>query len=222
VTHSAMLQEFREKCEVIHYGINLDRFKKNGTISTRIEEIRNTYGKKIVLFVGRLVYYKGLDRLIDAMRGLDAVLLIIGTGPLEKGLRQKADSAGLAGRTVFLRETGDEELAAYYHACDVFCLPSIERSEAFGIVQLEAMACGKPVVSTNLPSGVPYVNRDGVTGLTVEPGDTAALHGALRRLLEDEDTALVFGAAGRERVRKEFTEEQMIDKYFNLYQKILE
>ena len=99
----------------------------------------------------------------------------------------------------------DEALTAHFLAADVFCLPSVARSEAFGIVQLEAHICGTPVVSTNLPTGVPLVNQHGETGLVVPPGDPSALAEALARLLTDDALRARLGARSRERVLESFT-----------------
>jgi glycosyltransferase involved in cell wall biosynthesis len=113
-------------------------------------------------------------------------------------------------------ELPDSEVVALLHACDVFVLPSIERSEAFGIVQLEAMACGKPVVSCRIPSGVPWVNRDEETGLTVAPGDPRGLAAALNRLLGDVALQRKLGENGRARVEREFTLERMRDAFWEV------
>jgi rhamnosyl/mannosyltransferase len=107
-----------------------------------------------------------------------------------------------------------------YHACDVFVLPSVTRAEAFGYVQLEAMACGKPVVSTRVPSGVAWVNRHEETGLTVPPGDAPALREALHRLLDDAALRERLGAGGRARVLAEFTMEQMGTRAAALFREI--
>ena len=107
------------------------------------------------------------------------------------------------------------------HACDVFVLPSVTHAETFGMVQLEAMTCGKPVVSTNVRSGVPWVNRDGETGLVVEPGDAKALAMAIEWLANDETLRRRMGEAGRARVAREFTLEGMAARTADLYRTVL-
>ncbi|MBN1592190.1 MAG: glycosyltransferase, partial [Candidatus Coatesbacteria bacterium] len=109
---------------------------------------------------------------------------------------------------------------AYYHCCDVFCLPAIYRSEAFGVVQLEAMACGKPVVSTALDSGVPFVNMDGKTGLIVPPKDVGELARALNRLLSDRELASKLGESARARVLSEFSAERMAQSILAVYRRL--
>ncbi len=96
---------------------------------------------------------------------MPATILIAGDGPLAEPLKAQAAAAGLGSRVQFLGHLTDNEIVAHFHACDVFVLPSVTRAETFGVVQLEAMACGKPVVSTDLPTGVPWVNRHLETGL---------------------------------------------------------
>ena len=149
------------------------------------------------------------------MAGVDAVLLIIGEGPLLARLQETARAAGVADRVQFLGRV--DRIVEYYRACDMFVLPSTERAEAFGLVQLEAMACGKPVVNTWVPSGVPVVSLNGVTGLTVAPKDASALADAMRLLLEDSELRLRYGMAARRRVEKEFTVDGMIARTLDLY-----
>ena len=123
--------------------------------SQRAGEIRREANQPIVLFVGRLVPYKGVDVLLEALKGLDAVALIVGEGPLRARLEEQARELGVCRVSVrFLGAVDDDELAALYRACNIFVLPSVTRQEAFGVVQLEAMAAGKPVVSTDLGTGV--------------------------------------------------------------------
>jgi len=155
------------------------------------------------------------------MKNVDGVCLIIGEGKLRKRLEKMVDNIGLSSRVHFLGAVSDKELPLYYHACDVFVLPSIAKSEAFGIVQLEAMACGKPCVSTNLPTGVPFVNQDGKTGTIVPSKDSNALARAINTLLDDPALREKYGNCAKERVEKEFTGEAMAEKVAGIYQEVI-
>jgi glycosyltransferase involved in cell wall biosynthesis len=171
-----------------------------------------------VLFTGRMVPYKGVDVLLRSLQGVEAVAVLAGDGPRRGDWMALAAQLGLRGRAKFPGEVSQDELLALYHACDVFVLPSITRAEAFGFVQVEAMVCGKPVVSTRVPSGVPWVNRHEETGLTVPPGDVAALRQALQRLLLDAPLRERLGAAARRRVLETFTVEVMGARAVEVYE----
>lgn len=216
---SAVLSSRRELCRVIPFGIRADAFEHPD--AARVAELRRRYGERIVLGVGRLIYYKGFENLVRAMAGVRATALIAGDGPLGGTLADEAGRLGVADRVVLLGRVNDADLKACYHACDVFALPSVERSEAFGIVQLEAMACGKPVVNTRLDSAVPHVSLDGLTGLTVPPGDPAALAAALDALLDDPARRAAMGAAARQRVREEFSAGLMARRTLEVYREVV-
>jgi glycosyltransferase involved in cell wall biosynthesis len=220
--NAQQLAGVRHKCTVIPYGLDVPRFALTATVAQRVAEIRRAHGDRLVLFVGRRVPYKGIDVLLAALRGLEARAVLVGDGPLRPSLQAAASDTDLAGRVVFAGEVPDAELLALYHASDLLALPSVTRAEAFGVVQLEAMACGRPVVSTNLPTGVPWVNRHGETGLVVPPGDPAALRDALARVLDNRGFARELGERGRQRVEAEFTVERMVDRTTALYQEILQ
>ncbi len=215
---STVLSARRKLCHVIPFGIRAKDFEHPD--AARVAEVHRRYGERIVLGVGRLIYYKGFETLVGAMADVRATALIAGDGPLSGALEAEVARLGVADRVVLLGRVNDADLKAYYHACDVFALPSVERSEAFGIVQLEAMACGKPVVNTRLDSAVPHVSLDGLTGLTVPPGDRAALAAALNALLDDPARRAAMGAAGRQRVREEFSAELMARRTLEVYREI--
>jgi rhamnosyl/mannosyltransferase len=175
-----------------------------------------------LLFVGRLRYYKGVNFLLEALTRLEnAHLTIVGTGPMEREWKALANNLGVASRVTWAGEVPDAELPAYYAACDVFVLPCSERSEAFGAVQLEAMAAGKPIVSCDVNTGVAWVNQNEVTGLVVAPKNPAALAEALARLLHDDARRQKFGAAGRERFAREFTLDKMVERVLEVYDNAL-
>ena len=214
------LQPIRAKCAVIPFGIDLAPWTPTDTVLREAATLRRQYHRPLILFVGRMVPYKGVDVLLRALVGLPATTLLVGSGPLLEGMRALARDLGLGDRVAFLEDVDDERMAALYHACDVFVLPSVGTNETFGIVQLEAMACGKPVVSTQLPTGVPWVNRHGETGLVVPPGDAGALHEALGRLLGDPALRSTLGEQGRRRVRSDFTVERMVGRTAALYREV--
>jgi rhamnosyl/mannosyltransferase len=214
---SPTLRRNRARTQVIPYGIDPEPPHD----PARVAHLRARYGPRIVLGVGRLIYYKGFDHLIRAMATVAGHLLIVGEGPLRGPLEYVARTAGVAARVTFLGNLDTDELFDAYHAADVFVIPSVARSEAFGIVQLEAMACGRPVVNTRIGSGVPFVSIDGETGLTVEPGVPEALSAALNLLLDNPELRDRFGAAGASRVRERFSLTAMIDQTLALYRVIL-
>ncbi len=217
VEHSPFLSRVADKCRVIPYGIHVERYADTPELLARAAELRAGHDRPIVLFVGRLVYYKGPEVLMRAMGNVDADLVVIGRGPLKPSLEQIATESGITDRVTFLDPVDDDELAAWYHAADVFCLPSVARSEAYGLVQLEAHASGTPTVSTTLTTSVPFVNADGVTGLTVPPGDEGALAEALRQLVADESLRTRLGAQARMRARADFTIDGMVDRTLAVY-----
>ena len=141
---------------------------------------------------------------------------------MEESLKAYAKERGMETRVHFLGRVTDEELYRQIERCDVFVLPSVMKSEAFGLVQQEAMAFGKPVINTRLASGVPEVSLDGLTGLTVEPGDAAALANAMEWMAEHPGERIRMGQAARERVEKEYTMDVMMERMIGIYQKLVE
>ena len=217
---SLVLREHADKCRLIPYGIDAEQFDEARVDRSIVEKLRQRFGPRTILSVGRLVYYKGIKFLIRAMTDVAAQLVIIGDGPLRAELEREAASNGISDRVIFLGEV-DDDLVNYYHASDVFALPSCERSEAFGIVQLEAMASGIPVVNTRIDTGVPYVSQDGVTGFTVAPRSSDEMAAALNRLLDNSDLRKEMGRAGRDRVVNEFGIAKMAAQTLDLYRSVL-
>lgn len=219
IEYSPVLNKFRSKCRVVHFGIDSTIYTPNAVSEGHAASIREKYGPKpLVLFVGRLVYYKGLDYLVKAVRGLDVNLLIIGNGPYYSTLKfQSMDDPNIH----LLGEIPDSKIAGYYNAADFFVLPSVSRAEAFGLVQLEAFTAGLPVICTNLTTGVPYVNVDGETGLVVPPCDSVALGKAIQTLAADPEMRKRMGRAAVERVTREFDIRNMVDGTVEIYREVL-
>ncbi len=215
IDNSDYLPKFREKCCVLPYGISSEDYPETERVLFLTEKLTDKSAVK-VFFTGRLVYYKGVDVLLKAFtRVQNCELFIAGTGELEKSLKSYAKSHGLSKKVHFLGFLPDNELKQAYEDCDIFVLPSVAKSEAFGIVQLEAMIYGKPVINTNLPSGVPYVSIHGKTGFTVPPSDAKALAMAVNRLARDKNIREIMGKNARERVLKNFNEKQIIRKLYS-------
>jgi glycosyltransferase involved in cell wall biosynthesis len=217
---SRPLEEHWSKCRVIPYGIALDRF--GDTQDAAVMAIRRRYGPRIVLAVGRMVYYKGFEYLVRAMARVKATLVLIGDGPLRLALEKQAGALGVADRIAFVGEMQNEAIAPYYRAAEVFVLPSVARTEAFGIVQIEAMASGTPVVNTHLDSGVPSVSVDGATGLTVPPRNPERLAEAIGRLLDDHGLRNLYARNAQQRAHAQFSSGAMLGSILELYREVID
>jgi rhamnosyl/mannosyltransferase len=208
VVSSPELVRLGSKCLVLPLGIDVERF----ATPPRTRRERPT-----LLFVGRHRYYKGLGDLLKAMPEIDAQLIVAGDGPMRPGWERMAGELALGEKVRFLGTVPDEELAALYRSADIFVLPASARSEAFGIVLLEAMAAGLPCVTTELGTGTSYVVQDGVTGLVVPARTPPALAEGLNRLLADEALRARMGEAGQARARREFRQEMMVERVEAVY-----
>ena len=216
VKNSLYLPEFSSKCRVLPYGIIPEEYLAVPRRPVLMERASDKNSVK-VFFTGRLVYYKGVDVLLKAftmVKGCE--LFIAGTGELGDKLKSYTAVHCMGDRVHFLGFLPDEELRQAYADCDIFVLPSVAPSEAFGIVQLEAMVYGKPVINTALRSGVPYVSLNGRTGLTVPPSSPKALAKAMTRLAEDKELRERYGRAAAERVQKDFNEKKILGDLYEI------
>lgn len=221
ISGSAYLGPYKEKCSVVPYGINADLYENSESIPVLTEKLTDSSSKK-VLFTGRLVYYKGIDVLIRAMKDTsDCELFIVGEGVLHEQLVQEAERSGISERVHFMGVLSDEHLRAAMRDCDLFVLPSVENSEAFGIVQMEAMVYGKPVINTSLPTGVPYVSPDGVSGITVEPKNEKQLSEAVQTLVHDDELREKYGEQAYRIVREKYDLPRVMDLISDIYQDIV-
>jgi len=229
--NSAYLAPHQAKVRLIPYGIPLARFRGRpaATEMARVAERYLTTGPANtgaapaprLLFVGRLRYYKGLDTLIEALPALrPARLLVVGAGPMAEPWQTLTRAVGVPDRIAWLGEVPDADLPALYHLADLFVLPASHPSEAFGLVQVEAMAAGLPVVCTELGTGTSYVNQDGITGRVVPPRDPGALTSAISDLLADPALRARMGAAAQARAT-EFDLDLMVDRVLALYTDLL-
>jgi glycosyltransferase involved in cell wall biosynthesis len=219
---SPSLQAWKSKVHIIPIGIsdgtNPDAARKAQALRQRFN------GKKIVFSLGRMTYYKGFDVLIDAARSLpaDTIVVVGGGGELLQDYRRRVVSEGLTERIDFVGRIPAEDIPGYFAAASVFCLSSIVRAEAYGVVLLEAMAMGRPIVTTDIPgSGVPWVNQHGVTGLNVPVCNAHELADALCRILENPELSARFGHAGRQRFLNRFTAASMVATTVDLYRSLL-
>jgi glycosyltransferase involved in cell wall biosynthesis len=211
----------RHKCAVVPFGIEIESFRLRDREADAVASLRGELNGPVILFVGAARYYKGIDVLLKSMAKVDGRLLLAGRGTNEPSIRSMARELKVSERVRFYGEVSQSMLRILLHAADIFVLPSIDRCETFGIGQLEAMACSKPVVSTDLPTGVRSVNRQGVTGLVVPPGEPDALAGALNTLVSNPSLCSEFGSAARRRVEREFGADQMVAKTLEVYHEVL-
>lgn len=220
VEQSSALRKVQNKVDYLVIGV-----RERAPEPEVVAMIRNQYpGKKIVYSMGRLVEYKGYEYLIEAATLLpdDYVILIGGSGPLKGTLQEMVHKYQLQHKVFILGFVPREVESAYYGACDVFCLSSTLKTEAYAIVQVEAMSCGRPIVATNIKgSGVPWVNEHGVSGMNVAPCSSQEIAMAVQMICEDAHLYERFSMGALYRYHKHFTMDAMIDGLVTHYQKVL-
>lgn len=231
---SPYVKPFEKKCVKVPFGLRKEWEEKSDRYWAEREQREELLFEKVnrkaalkLLFIGRLVYYKGCEVLMEAMEWLDkshqlegVELCLVGAGVLEKELKERVQRAGLEGHITFAGQVSDEVLEEKIRGCDAFIFPSVANSEAFGLVQLETMAFGKPVINTSLPTGVPWVSIAGKTGLTVPPNDAKALGKAILWMKEHPTEREEMGKQARQRVKKAFNQKKFLKKMLWLYQKL--
>lgn len=215
IESSKIINPYKEKCVVIPQGINLEDKSDN----EKVNRIKEKYkGRKILFSLGRLVKYKGFMFGIEAMKKVDnAIYLIGGSGPLKEDFENYIKANLLEDKVELLGRIEDNDLDNYYKACDIYLFPSIMQSEAFGIVQLEAMKYGKPIINTNLGTGVNYVSIHNKTGLTVEPKNSKELANAINKLLNNDSLRETLGQNAKKRVENVFNLLKLKNKIKKLY-----
>lgn len=221
VRSSRWLRPYEAKCRVVPFFVDLRNFPLGSNVEVDPRELGFEREIPIVLFVGRLVYYKGLEYLLRAMQQVNARLVIVGDGPLRRRMERLSRELGVDKKVQFVGRVANDLLHKYYRVCRCLVLPSVEPSEAFGLVQLEAMAYGKPVVNTNLPTGVPFVSIDGETGFTVEPRDVQGLAAAISRLCDDDVLWRRMSQEARRRVETVFNKDVVLTQIKSIYWDVL-
>ncbi|MDN5379204.1 glycosyltransferase [Thermodesulfobacterium sp.] len=202
-------------------GLNIERLntKDNDLKYENIKDKLN--GKKVVLSIGRFVEYKGFEYLVESAKYFkeNTILVIVGTGPLFGKIEEMIKRENLNDKVILTGKV--KNINSFLSKCDVFCLPSISRNEAFGLVLVEALYFGKPLVTTNVEgSGMNFVNIDNFTGFVVEPRNPKALAEAINKILSDEDLYKILSQNAKKRFN-EFKIEAIGDKIINLYKDIL-
>lgn len=195
--NSILLQSHLSKITVIPFtqSIHPNKNEQRSDVNSGIQ----------ILSVGRLVYYKGFEVLLKAMQGVNASLIIVGDGVLRDKLDKIISDLKLDNVKIVPSQSS---LVEFYERADIFVLPSIEISEAFGLVQLEAMSYGLPVINTYLPTAVPTVSINLQTGITVEPNNADALKSAIEQLIKYPNLRKQYGNAGLERVKTTYNIEK--------------
>jgi rhamnosyl/mannosyltransferase len=220
---SPLLQRYAGQVRVVPFGIDLAPFLRPGPAARQqARRLRERHGSPLWLSVGRLVYYKGLFTALEALRHVPGRLVVIGEGPLAGDLTRRSRELGVADRVILRGRVEADELIGAYHAATALWFPSSARSEAFGLVQVEAMASGCPVINTDIPgSGVPWVSRHEESGLTIPVGDAGALARAARRLLDEPGLRERLARRARKRACREFDADTMASRTLEVYRSVL-
>jgi rhamnosyl/mannosyltransferase len=207
---SEILQKYKHKVQTISLSFD-PKFKTASPKKYPVDRCFN------ILFVGKLRKYKGVEFLIKAVENLNIRLKIVGNGEELTSLRELVEVLNIRDKITFVSDANDKQLSSCYKEADLFVLPSINEAEAFGVVQLEAMANGLPVINTNLESGVPFVSLNDYSGITVEPKDIEGLTHAIAKLINNKELYELYSLNALERVES-FSREKMSKAYAEIYQ----
>lgn len=222
VQHSPDLKNFMNKVRIIPLGTSNFSHKSD---EKNVVNIKNKYkNKKIILAIGRLVSYKGFMHLVEAAKYLEDefIILIAGEGYEKKRLNEIILMYNLQDKVKLLGYISEQEKFDYLQACYLFCLPSITKAEAFGVVIIEAMSFSKPIVSTNMVnSGISWVNKDGETGIQVDINSPEQLAIAFKKISSNKDLYENMSKNSFKRYEKLFSEKKMIQSTIELYKSML-
>jgi rhamnosyl/mannosyltransferase len=217
IEHSFWLKDYAHKCEIIPFGIDPKFEKKSLELNEHLHRIKSQYGRYF-LFIGRMVHYKGVNILLEAMQTVPQNLVLIGKGPYLERWKAMSRQLNLSDRVHFLGPvSSDEEFGAFLHGCDAVVLPSISEAEAFGLVLLEGMSCRKPAITSDLNSGVKFVNVHGETGLEVPRGDATALAAAMNELRHNDELRLRLGEQAYSHFHKNFLISESLKRHLDVY-----
>ncbi|MGH7214458.1 MAG: glycosyltransferase [Tepidisphaeraceae bacterium] len=220
---SKVLQKHEDKVTSLPLGVELSSYLKPSEAALRYAaELKARHEQPLWLAVGRCVYYKNFSVAIQALQHVPGTLMIIGHGPQEIALKQLAEQVGVSRRVIWKSYASQDELVGAYHAATALWFPSNARSEAFGLVQVEAMASGCPVINAHIPgSGVPWVSPHEQTGLTVPLNDYQAFARAALRVLNESGLRRRLGEAGKVRAQEEFDHLTMGRRSLAAYERVL-
>ncbi|GAB6190175.1 glycosyltransferase [Marinitoga arctica] len=184
---SPLLQKYKNKIEIIPLFVDMNHFyyRQNNKRKFLLSHLKASTNSKIILYVGRFGRYKGLDYLVKSLLKLpkNYFLIMVGNGAKKNELKLLVSKLQLEERVLFLEHVSYEDLPFYYSAADIFILPSIDRGEAFGLVGLEAMACGIPVITTELGTGTSFYNLNHITGEVIKPKDSDEISHAILNII---------------------------------------
>ncbi len=217
---SPVLQRHEDKVSILPLGIDLQPFGiTDKDFCTDADTLKATQGCPLWLMVGRMTYYKGYQIALKALAKVSGTLVIVGNGPLEAELKAQAERWGVAERIVWKSHASPKELISFYHVATALWFPSVARSEGFGLVQVEAMAAGCPVINTAIPaSGVSWVSQHEVSGLTVPVGDVNAFASAANRMADEEGLRAKLSYGARKRAENEFDARVMAKRSLEMYE----
>lgn len=206
---SNILQKYKEKVHIIPLSFD----PKYSSSNVKKHPFDRCFE---LLFVGKLRKYKGVEYLIKAIVNLEIKLKIVGNGEELQNLKLLVEDLNIVNKVTFVSNADDDQLAECYKKADLFVLPSINEAEAFGVVQLEAMANALPVINTKLESGVPFVSLNDYSGITVAPKSIEELKAAIEKMISNKSLYELYSSNALERV-KMFSREKMSEAYKEIY-----